>query len=97
MDADGESVGVGALYLDSRAHRWEVLGRNVKINRAGTAPGHSLAEFPAKVRDVTLTHERAYSWGNIILSLGYADVDTEGATILEDGLRGLVTWATRFD
>ena len=92
MDADGESVGVGALYLDSRAHRWEVLARNVKVNRAGTASGHSLAEAAAKVRDVTLTHERSYSWGNIIVSLGYDDVETAGDTLLEDGVRGFVTW-----
>jgi hypothetical protein len=92
MDADGESVGIGALYLDSRAHRWEVLGRNVKVNRAGAAPGHSLAEAPAKVRDITLTHERVYSWGNIIVSLGYDDVETAGDTLLEDGVRGFVTW-----
>jgi hypothetical protein len=26
------------------------------------------------------------------VSLGYMDVDAEGSTILEDGMRGFVTW-----
>jgi hypothetical protein len=44
------------------------------------------------VQDLTLTHERAYAWGNITLSLGYTDVDASGDTILEDGVRGFVSW-----
>jgi hypothetical protein len=97
MDADGESVGVGALWVDAAGRRWELLGRNVKVNRAGVAPEHSLADVPSRVRDLNLTHERAYSWGNIILSVGYADADPAGETALEDGVRGFVTWTHSFD
>jgi len=93
MDADGESVGLGALFIDAGGQRWEVLARNVKLNRAGVAPGHSLADGEAKVRDVAVTHERALAWGNITVLLGYADVDSAGPTGLEDGVRGLVTWS----
>ena len=93
IDADGESVGLGAMYMDARGHRWEVLGRNVKLNRAGEADGHSLTASPAKVRDLNLTHERGYAWGNITVSLGYADADTEGETTLQDGVRGFVSWS----
>jgi hypothetical protein len=92
MDADGESLGLGAMFIDGGGHRWEVLARNVKVNRAGAAPGHSLASEAAEIRDLALVHERACAWGNITLSVGYADVDSAGDTILEDGVRGFVTW-----
>jgi hypothetical protein len=92
MDGDGESIGMGALMIDANGHRWEALARNVKVNRAGELTGHSLASEVARFRDVSLTHERAYGWGNITLSLGYADADSVGDTILEDGVRGFVTW-----
>jgi len=90
MDADGESIGVGVLFIERTGHRWDLLVRNVKINRAGAAPEHSLSDAPTDVQDVTLTHERAYAWGNITLSLGYSDADSAGTTVLEDGVRGVV-------
>jgi len=92
MDADGESIGVGALFVDEAGHRWELLARDVKLNRAGVALGHSLATAPATVRDLSLTHERSYAWGNIALSLGYSDVDGTGAAAVPDGVRGFATW-----
>jgi len=92
MDADGESIGVGLLFIERAGHRWDLLVRNQKINRAGAAPGHSLADAPTGVQDVSLTHERAYAWGNITLSLGFSDVDSTGTTVLEDGVRGFVSW-----
>jgi hypothetical protein len=92
MDADGESLGLGAMFIEADGHRWELLLRDMKINRAGAAPGHSLADAPTKVKDIALTHERGFAWGNITLSLGYSDVKATGETILEDGVRGFVTW-----
>jgi hypothetical protein len=92
LDADGESIGVGLLFIEQSGHRWDLLARNLKINRAGVAPGHSLADAPADVQDFTVTHERAYAWGNITLSLGYSEVDSAGTTVLEDGVRGFVSW-----
>ena len=92
MDADGESVGLGALFIDAGGQRWEVLARNVKLNRAGAAVEHSLAAGAAKVRDLSLTHERSYSWGNITVSLGYSDVHGAGSVAAEEGVRGFVTW-----
>lgn len=92
MDADGESIGVGLLFVDGAGQRWDLLVRNLSLNRAGAAPAHSLAGSPADLQDVSLTHERAYAWGNIALSLGYSEVDSAGTTVLEDGLRGYVTW-----
>jgi hypothetical protein len=93
MDADGESVGVGLLFIDPAGHRWDLLVRDVKLNRAGAAAGHSLADAPTDAQDIALTHGRTYAWGNITLSLGYSEVDSAGATVLEDGLRGFVTWS----
>ena len=92
MDADGESIGVGLLFIEQSGHRWDLLARNLKVNRAGVAPGHSLADSPTDVQDIALTHERAYAWGNITLSLGYSEVDPAGTTVLEDGVRGFVSW-----
>ena len=96
MDADGESIGVGLLFIERAGHRWDLLARNVKINRVGVAPSHSLADAPADVQDVALTHERAHAWGNITLSLGYSETGSEGATVLEDGVRGFVSWRHAF-
>jgi hypothetical protein len=93
IDADGEAIGAGALFIDSRGHRWEMLGRNVKLNRAGAAPGHSMADGEAKVNDVAVTHERVLAWGNIAVSLGYSDVDSAGPVAVEDGVRGSLTWS----
>jgi hypothetical protein len=92
MDADGESVGGGVLFVDSQGRRWELQGRNLKLNRAGAAPEHSLAGAPATVRDLALVHESSHPWGTIALSLGYADVDATGPVAVQDGVRGFVTW-----
>jgi hypothetical protein len=92
MDADGETVGVGLLFIEQTGHRWDLLARTVKVNRAGVAPGHSLADAPTDVQEVTLTHERAYAWGNITVSVGFSDVNSTGTTVLEDGVRGFVSW-----
>jgi hypothetical protein len=96
IDADGEAIGGGALFIDSRGHRWEMLGRNVKLNRAGVAPEHSLADGEARVRDIAVTHERALAWGNITVSFGYTDVESAGPTVVEDGVRGFLTWSHEF-
>ena len=92
MDADGESVGGGVLFIDARGRRWELQGRNLKLNRAGAALEHSLTDAPATVRDLALTHESSHPWGTIAVSLGYADVDASGSVAVEDGVRGFVTW-----
>ena len=92
IDADGESLGIGGLWIDADGRRWGLLVRNVKLNRAGVAAGHSLTEGPARVRDAELTHERSYAWGNITVSLGYTGVDSSGAVVIEDGLRAFLSW-----
>jgi hypothetical protein len=96
MDADGESFGVGALYVDAEARRWEALVRRVELNREGVAPGHSLADAPATVHDLSLTHDRTYGWGRLSVSLGYASVDADAAVLVEDGMRGWLTWRREF-
>jgi hypothetical protein len=95
MDADGESLGAGALYVDSGGRRWEIGGRNVKLNRAGESNGHTLADMPARVRELGLAHERAGKWGKIVVLLAYSDVDSVGSVAIADGVRGSVTW--RYD
>jgi hypothetical protein len=91
IDADGESLGLGAMFVEAGGHRWELLIRDMKINRAGAAPGNSLAAEAVTVRDVALTHEHALAWGNIVASLGYSDVHSGEPTLIEDGVRGFMT------
>jgi len=93
MDADGESIGVGLMYVDPHDRRWAFLIRDFKLNRAGAAAGHTLTDVPADVLDVVLTHERAHAWGNITVSVGYADLDTAGSGLIDEGVRGFVTWS----
>ena len=92
IDADGESMGVGLLLVEASGNRWHMLARNVKLNRAGVAREHSLADGPATLIDVTLSHGRTVPWGNIGVLLGFADVSGDGAARMESGARASLTW-----
>jgi hypothetical protein len=93
MDADGESIGVGLMYVDPQDQRWTLLARDFKLNRAGAATGHTLTNAPVDVLDLALTHERAQAWGNIAVSVGYSDPDSAGSGLIDGGVRGFVTWS----
>jgi len=99
IDGDGESVGVGGMLVDQAGREWRVLVRNIKLNRADAGYANSLADGPAKVRDVEFVHRRMFEWGSIEASVGYADRDVFDTVNLavQDGLRGYVSWrhATR--
>ena len=95
IDADGESMGIGLLLVKASGDQWNLSARNVKLNRAGVAPEHSLADGPATVVDVTLSHGRTVPWGNIGVLLGYADVAGDGAARMDNGARASLTW--RYD
>jgi len=95
IDADGESLGAGLLLVETSGNQWNLLARNVKLNRAGLAPEHSLADGPATVVDVTLSHGRTMAWGNIGVLLGYADVSGDGTVTMDEGARVSLTW--RYD
>jgi hypothetical protein len=99
IDGDGESIGVGGILVDQSGREWRLLARNVKLNRAGAANAHSLSDGPARVVDVELVHRRAFAWGTVEASVGYADTDADPGVVLavQDGVRGFVSWryATR--
>jgi len=99
IDGDGESIGVGGILVDQSGREWRALARNVKLNRAGAANAHSLSDGPARVVDVELVHRRAFAWGTVEASVGYADTDADPGVVLavQDGVRGFVSWryATR--
>jgi hypothetical protein len=95
IDADGESMGVGLLLVEAAGNQWNLLARNVKLNRAGVAPEHSLADGPARVVDITLSHGRTVPWGNIGVLLGYADDSGDSAARMDNGARASLTW--RYD
>jgi hypothetical protein len=92
IDADGESAGMGVLWMAGSGRYWNLLVRDVKLNRAGLATGHSLVGGPANVNDVSLTHGRPLAWGNITAQLGYADVASTGTERPVDGFRASLTW-----
>lgn len=92
IDADGESIGVGLLLVEPSGDRWNLLARNAKLNRAGVAEGHSLADGQATIVDVTLSHGRTVAWGNISVLLGYADLAGDGSAMMGDGARASLTW-----
>jgi hypothetical protein len=98
-DGDAESIGFGGMLVDQAGREWRVLARNVKLNRAGAGVANSLADGPARVRDVEFVHRRGYAWGSVELGLGYADTRAADTVELrvEDGMRGFVSWryATR--
>ena len=98
-DGDAESIGIGGMLVDQAGREWRLLARNVKLNRAGAGIANSLADGPARVKDLELVHRRGYAWGEVEVSLGYADTDAADAVDLrvEDGMRGFVSWryATR--
>lgn len=91
-DADSEALGAGIMYLTAEGRRWDLVARNVKLNRAGLASGHSLSPAAETVRDFALTHDRAYAWGKITVSVGYSDPASNGPSGLPDGVRGFLTW-----
>ena len=93
IDADGESIGAGLLLVEASGDQWNLLARNVKLNRAGVAPEHSLAGREAQLRDVALTYERAVAWGNMKVSIGYSDVDSAGPVSAGEGARGFLSWS----
>jgi hypothetical protein len=95
IDADGESLGAGLLLVEASGGQWNLLARNVKLNRAGVAAEHSLADGQAKLVDVTLSHGRTVAWGNIGVLLGYADVSGDGTVAMDEGARASLTW--RYD
>ena len=93
MDADGQSLSFGGLYVTAAGSQWRLLLRDFELNRAGVAQGHSLAAVPTDVLDASVSFQRTFRWGTISAELGYADVSPvlDGATV-EDGLRGFVAW-----
>jgi hypothetical protein len=94
IDGDGESVGIGGILVDQAGREWRLLARNIKLNRAGAAYAHSLSDGPARVNDIELVHRRAFEWGTLEASLGYAQTDAEAGVGLavQDGVRGFVSW-----
>ena len=63
MDADGESIAFGMVAVAEDGHEWQALVRELKLNRAGAAPRHSLVDGPARWREVSLRHERRVGRG----------------------------------
>ena len=83
------------LLVEPSGSQWNLLARNVKLNRAGVAPEHSLADGPATIVDLTLSHGRTVAWGNIGVLLGYRRCFGGRHRAMDDGVRASLTW--RYD
>jgi hypothetical protein len=91
MDGDGQTTGFGAVLIDPAGRSWEITLRHFELNREGAMEHHSLVSTPASLDDVTLSHERAGSWGRIRLTFGYAD-SSSPEPALPQGLRASAMW-----
>jgi hypothetical protein len=98
MDADGESIGVGMVAVAEDGHEWQALVREIKLNRAGAAPRHSLVDGPARWREISLRRESRVGRGVLSLGAGYIDLDADGdlRSGVGEGLNGFVEWRQRW-
>jgi hypothetical protein len=80
------------MLVEAGGNQWTLLGRNVKLNRAGLAVGHTLSDSPARVVDVSLAHGRSTPWGTIDVLVGYADVTGTGSVQVDEGVRAALQW-----
>jgi hypothetical protein len=94
IDADGESLSLGAVVVDGDGRQWLGRASNIKINRAGLAARHSLSDGPARLREISLEHVRGLGRGRLKIGLGYLDTDVQAGarTVLDEGLRGYLDW-----
>ena len=94
IDSDGESLGIGGMLVDPEGHEWRLLFRDIRLNRAGKATGDPLADGPADVQDLGLTHRRQFGFGTLEASVGYSSVDADPGVVVtvDDGWRGFVSW-----
>jgi hypothetical protein len=94
IDADGESLALGAVVVDGNGSEWLGRASNIKLNRAGLSVGHTLSDGAARMREISLEHVRSIGWGRLKIGAGYLDTDLQpGArTVLDEGLRGYLDW-----
>jgi hypothetical protein len=66
----------------------------MQLNREGKATGNLLADGPADVQDLALTHRRQFWFGTLEASVGYSNTDAEPGVVVtvDDGWRGFVSW-----
>jgi hypothetical protein len=92
-DSDAESLAVGGILVDPSGDEWRLLLRDMRLNRAGKASGDPLADGPADVQDVELTHRRQFGWGLLEASLGYSNSSAKpGVDVsVNQGWRGFIS------
>jgi Capsule assembly protein Wzi len=94
VDSDGESLGIGGMLVGSDGREWQLLFRDMRLNRAGASTQDPLASGPADVWDLELTHRRPFEWGTLEASVGYSSTDADpGVTVsVDEGWRGFISW-----
>ncbi|NJD31290.1 MAG: capsule assembly Wzi family protein [Gammaproteobacteria bacterium] len=97
IDSDAESLGIGGMLVDPAGREWRLLLRDMRLNRKGEATGDFLADGPADVQDVELTHRLPFEWGTLEASVGYSNTDARpGVSVsVDEGWRGYISWRHR--
>ncbi len=92
IDSDAESVAFGGMLTDSAGREWQVLLRDMRLNRYSASVGNPLADGPTDVQDVELTHRRHFDWGTLEASVGYLNASARPGVEYDvnDGWRGYV-------
>ncbi len=94
VDSDGESLGIGGMLVGSDGRQWQLLFRDMRLNRAGASTEDPLSSGPADVWDLEVTHSRRFEWGTLEASVGYSSTDADpGVTVsVDEGWRGFISW-----
>jgi hypothetical protein len=82
------------MLVGSDGREWQLLFRDMRLNRAGASVQDPLASGPADVWDLEVTHSRPFEWGTLTASVGYSSTDADpGVTVsVDEGWRGYISW-----
>jgi hypothetical protein len=96
MDGDGQTLALGSVVTDRGGNRWNVLLRQVKINQGGQPDvAHTLSPTPQELLEVSLSHSRALSLGELQLGIGYSSLEDEVSGQTTDDVNAFAQWVIK--
>ncbi len=98
LDNDGRMLSMGALLIDGAGRRWELLLRDVDLNRDATVPqlSHTVAPLAAKLTNIELSHGRELTAGRLQVGIGFDDYGRAPRGSSASQVRGFVQWSREF-
>ena len=94
-DGDSLSYSLGSTLVQSDGHSWNILVRQMEINRVGSPnPRHTLSATPLDVSDVLVNHERVTELGTMRVGVGYARSKGLDGVTTGDGT-AFIQWSSR--